>query len=232
MAYSKQRSGLVSLVDQVYESLRKSIFKGDLKDGDRIVELDIAQQMGISQGPVREALQRLDNDGLVERRARSATFVSTISIDKVFDLFEIRNAIESHAIHHTAKTITPNQIDELQALVDAMRMAAKIKDLISLTTTDIQFHQYLVEWSGDRTLLLSWMPLFSQIQRFKIRYHRHFFPNLEEIAEIHQPIINALCQHDVELATRLLSEHISLYKERKIRETLLQELSSEEKVSN
>lgn len=232
MAYTKHKLGIVSLVDQVYESLRKAIFNGELKDGERIVELDIAKQMGISQGPVREALQRLDNDGLVERRARSATYVSTISIDKVFDLFEIRNSIETHAIHHTAQTITPGQIDELQALVDAMSNAAKVTDLISLTTIDIQFHQHLVEWSGDRTLLLSWMPLFSQIQRFKIRYHRHFFPNLQEIAEIHQPIVNALYQHDVALATRLLGEHISLYKERKIRETLLEELASETMVSN
>jgi DNA-binding GntR family transcriptional regulator len=232
MAYTKHRIGIVSLVDQVYESLRRTIFKGELKDGERIVELEIANQMGISQGPVREALQRLDNDGLVERRARSATYVSTISIDKVFDLFEIRNAIETHAIHHTAQIISPSQIDELQSLVDAMSAAAKANDLISLTTIDIQFHQRLVEWSGDRTLLLSWIPLFSQIQRFKIRYHRHFFPNLEEIAEIHQPIINALRKHDVEQATHLLSEHISLYKERKIRETLLQELASETKGSH
>jgi DNA-binding GntR family transcriptional regulator len=232
MAYTKHRLGIVSLADHVYESLRKEIFKGELKDGERIVELDIAKQMGISQGPVREALQRLDNDGLVERRARSATYVSTINIDKVFDLFEIRNAIETHAIHHTAQTITASQVDELQAVVEAMSAAAKADDLISLTTIDIQFHQRLVEWSGDRTLLLSWMPLFSQIQRFKIRYHRHFFPNLLEIAEIHKPIMNALCQHDVDLATRLLGEHISLYKERKIREALLQELASEAKGPN
>jgi DNA-binding GntR family transcriptional regulator len=193
--------------------------------------MDIAQQMGISQGPVREALQRLDNDGLVERRARSATYVSSISIQEMFDLFEIRNTIETLAIRHTAQIISPNQVDELQSLVDAMRTAAKADDLITLTTYDIQFHKHICEWSGDRALLRSWMPLFSQIQRFKIRYHRHFFPDLVEIADIHQPMVDALRQHDVELSTRLLGEHISLYKERKIQEALLKEQALEVKGS-
>jgi DNA-binding GntR family transcriptional regulator len=231
MAYTKHKSGIVSLVDQVYESLRRAIFQGDLKDGERIVEMDIAQQMGISQGPVREALQRLDNDGLVERRARSATYVSSISIQEMFDLFEIRNTIETLAIRHTAQIISPNQVDELQSLVDAMRTAAKADDLITLTTYDIQFHERICEWSGDRALLRSWMPLFSQIQRFKIRYHRHFFPDLVEIANIHQPMVDALRQHDVGLSTRLLGEHISLYKERKIQEALLKEQALEVKGS-
>jgi DNA-binding GntR family transcriptional regulator len=227
MAYTKTRSGIVSLVDQVYEQLRRAIFQGELKDGDRIVEMDIAKQMGISQGPVREALQRLDNDGLVERRARSATYVSSISIEVVFDLFEIRNTIETLAIRHTAQLISPSQVDELQSLVNAMRTAAMADDLITLTTYDIQFHERICEWSGDSALLRSWMPLFSQIQRFKIRYHRHFFPDLEEIANIHQPIVDALRQRDVELSSRLLGEHISLYKERKIQETLLMEQAAE-----
>lgn len=223
MASTEQGLGIVSLVDQVYEHLRTAIFRGELEDGERIVEMDIAKQMGISQGPAREALQRLDNDGLVERRARSATYVSTISIEEMFDLFEIRNTIETLAIRHTAQLIKPNQVDELQLLVDLMSSAAKADNLITLTTNDIQFHKRICEWSGDRTLLRSWMPLFSQIQRFKIRYHRHFFPDLQEIANIHQPIVDALRKHDVELSTRLLGEHISLYKERKIQETLLKE---------
>ncbi len=223
MAYPEHRRRIVSLVDQVYDNLRRAIFQGDLQEGERIVEMDVATRMGISQGPVREALQRLDNDGLVERRARSATYVTSISMDEVFDLFEIRNTIETLAIRHTARSISSSQTDELTALVQQMRVSAKAKDLIAVTTYDIHFHKYICEWSGNTALLRSWTPLFSQIQRFKIRYHRHFFPDLVEIANIHQPIVDALRSHDVELSVRLLGDHISLYKERKIQEKLLEE---------
>ncbi len=223
MAYTEHKRRVVSLADQVYETLRKAIFQGELQEGERIIEMDVASRMGISQGPVREALQRLDNDGLVERRARSATYVTTIAMEEVFDLFEIRNTIETQAIRHTTKSITTSQVDELAGLVQQMRVAAKAKDLIAVTTIDIHFHRYICEWSGNQALLRSWTPLFSQIQRFKIRYHRHFFPDLVEIANIHQPIVDALRAHDEDLAVRLLSEHISLYKERKIQEKLLEE---------
>src|SRR5215470_19708501 len=88
---------LASLSDQVYEHLRLAIIHTDLVPGEKLVELEIAAQMGTSQGPVREALQRLERDGLVERRARSATFVTSISPDEMYELFSIRSVIEGFA---------------------------------------------------------------------------------------------------------------------------------------
>ena len=82
---------LASLPDQVYDYLRTAIICAELPPGEKLVELEIAAQMGTSQGPVREALQRLEHDGLVERRARSATFVTSISIDEMYELFSVRS---------------------------------------------------------------------------------------------------------------------------------------------
>src|SRR5688500_17195627 len=100
---------LVSLSDQVYEHLRLAIICQELPPGEKLVELDIAAQRGTSQGPVREALQRLERDGLVQRRARSATFVTPISMDEVYEMFSIRCDIEVFAAKRTAKHITSEQ---------------------------------------------------------------------------------------------------------------------------
>ena len=78
------RRKLKSLGDQVYEQLRSNIVSGELKPGDRIVELEIATMMGTSQAPVREALQQLEREGLVLRQARSATYVTRTSVNEIF----------------------------------------------------------------------------------------------------------------------------------------------------
>src|SRR6185436_6452712 len=98
-----------SLSDQVYEQLRSSIISAERNPGEKLVELEIAAQMGTSQGPVREALQRLERDGLVERQARSATYVSSISMDEMYELFSVRSVIEGYAIQRAAQKITPEQ---------------------------------------------------------------------------------------------------------------------------
>src|SRR3954453_21086728 len=100
---------IASLPDQVYEHLRRAIVTAQLKPGEKLVELEIAAQMGTSQGPVREALQRLERDGLFERQARIATYVSSISMDEMYELFSVRSVIEGFAIRRAAQKITPEQ---------------------------------------------------------------------------------------------------------------------------
>src|SRR6185436_8580289 len=99
---------------------RSAIICANIQPGEKLVELEIAAQMGTSQGPIREALQRLERDGLVERRARSATYVTTITIDGMYELFSIRRMIESFAIQRTAQKITSQQCDYLDELIQKM----------------------------------------------------------------------------------------------------------------
>lgn len=201
---------LSSLSDQVYEHLRRAIICADLPPGEKLVELDIAAQMGTSQGPVREALQRLERDGLVERRARSATVVTTISTDEMYELFSIRSVIEGFAIRHTAQTITTQQCDEVDELIQKMAHAGGQNDLPTLTEFDMQFHRHIVEWSESGGLLRAWLPLSNQIQRFIVQSHPETFPDFVEVGTRHQPIVAALRQRDSEGAARAVQEHIML----------------------
>ncbi len=199
-----------SLADQVYQRLRVDIIIGQYAAGARLVELEIAEAMGTSQGPVREALQRLEREGLVQRQAHSATFVTDLLMDEMYELFSIRSVIESFAMQRTAKKITSEQCDRLEELVNLMRAAGERDDMFMLTENDLHFHRLICLWSGSATLLRAWDPLYSQIQRFVMRTHKNYFTTVTEIAETHAPITAALRERDVEKATRLIREHIML----------------------
>ena len=199
-----------SLADQVYERLRRNIVSGDLATNARIVELDIAAQMGTSQGPVREALQRLEREGLVQRRSHSATFVTDLVLDEMFELFSIRSMIEGFAIRHTVDCITPEQCDQLAHLTDLMREEGGREDMLGLTVYDMEFHRLICKWSGNATLLRAWDPLYSQIQRFVVRTHRAYFGSVTAVANTHDPIVAALRSREVEQVTPIIQQHIMM----------------------
>lgn len=207
---SLRRARVSSLPDQVYEHLRSAIVHAELLPGEKLIELDIAEQMGTSQGPVREALQRLERDGLVERRARSATFVTRISIDEMYELFSIRSVIEGYAVRRTAQQISPEQCDELDALIGKMAEAGSQHEIILLAAHDMAFHRRIVEWSGSANFLRVWTPLSNQIERFIGQSHPEHYPDYVEIATRHQPIADALRDHDGDAAVCALQEHIML----------------------
>jgi len=172
--------------------------------------MEIANTMGTSQGPVREALQRLEREGLVQKQAHSATFVTSFSVDEMYELFSIRSVIEGFAIRRTVERITPDECDRLEALVGAMREAGLCDDMLTFTEHDLQFHRLICQWSGSGTLLRAWDPLYGQIQRFVVRTHKHYFATVTDIADTHLPIIAALRECDKENVTRLIQEHVML----------------------
>lgn len=205
-----RKTRLPSIADQVYEQVRADVIRGLLPPGHKLVELEVAEHMGTSQGPVREALQRLEYEGLVERVARSATFVTPILTDELYELSYIRSVIEGFAASRAAKVITDEQTDELQELISKMISAASDGDITLLADFDMEFHQRICEWSGSALLLRVWLPLSGQIQRFIVHSHPHQYPNLVHVATRHQPIVDALRSREPETASRILREHVML----------------------
>jgi DNA-binding GntR family transcriptional regulator len=200
----------VSLTDQVYHHIRAEIIHGQLAPGVRLVEMEIAQRMGTSQGPVREALQRLEYEGLVERHARSATYVTQISLAAMYDIFSIRSMVEGCAVRQTAQQMTPPHYETLRSLVEQMRGAARRGDIVTLVAQDMEFHRCICTWCGNPTLLRVWAPLISQTERFVAQTHPRYFADLVEIADAHLPTLTALYHGDVEGAVAALREHIML----------------------
>lgn len=199
-----------SIADRVWQRLRLEIIHGDLPPGTRLLELELAESMGVSQGTIREALKRLETDALVERKARTASYVTPILLDEMHELFTIRSVVEGVAARRTARHITPEQCDELAAMVAAMRDAATQGDLALLVDYDLKFHQLICEWSASKTLLRTWMPLYSQIQRFITQTHPRYFAGLKEIPDTHDGIVAALRRNDPDATAREIQEHIML----------------------
>jgi DNA-binding GntR family transcriptional regulator len=197
-----------SLADRIHEALRDAILTGDLAPGSRVVELEIAATMGTSQGPVREALQRLAREGLVTRHARTSTLVTRVSTEEMHEVFETRALIETFAVRRLARTITPEQLHEAGAALERMKDAAARDDLLEMAKWDRVFHRGFCAWAGREALLGAWEPLFTQVQRFIVQHHRPYYASVLEIARGHEPILEALGARDEERATRAVREHI------------------------
>lgn len=203
-----QKIELSTLADHVWEQLYVAIVEGRLKGGDRLVELEIARQVGTSQGPVRDALQRLERDGLVERYSHSATFVTQLSREEMYDVFQIRNVLERITFRRTAQTITPEACDELQAMIEKMVRAADQDDIVSVLNVDMQFHTYVCQLSTNRTLLSVWAPLRAQIQRFVVQHYGDYFADIHELALSHEPLVDALRAKDADMAEHAIEAHV------------------------
>lgn len=203
-----QKIELSTLADHVWEQLYVAIVEGRLKGGDRLVELEIARQVGTSQGPVRDALQRLERDGLVERYSHSATFVTQLSREDMYDVFLIRNVLERITFRRTAQIITREACDELQTMIERMVRAADHDDIVSVLNVDMQFHTHVCQLSGNHTLLSVWAPLRAQIQRFVVQHYRDYFSDIHELALSHQPLVDALRANDVERAEQAIQVHV------------------------
>ncbi len=200
----------LSLADQIEAFLRQAIIEGELRAGTRLVELEIAREAGTSQAPVREALQRLEQDGLVERKSRTATFVTPIAWEEMHDIFLVRTMVEGLACRRVAQCITDVQCTQLQRLVAKMQVAGLANDIRGVVETDMTFHRLILEWSNNATLLRIWAPLYAQLHRMLVTTHPYFFPSLDQVAETHRPVLEALIAHDSERAAQAIREHIML----------------------
>lgn len=201
---------LLSLADQVYAHLYEAIITGKLEPGARIIEMDVAAEMGTSQGTVREALQRLESDALVIRQARSGTFVASLSTEELYEIFLARSKIEQLAIQHLAENITTEQLNQLEQIIEAMRTAAENDDMPGFARWDGIFHEAICEFSGRTILNKALQPLHIQIERFINQNHRKYFSSIQEIAETHYPILEALSRQDKAECARVIDEHIML----------------------
>lgn len=172
------------------------------------MELEIAAKGDASQASAREALQRLERDGLVARRGRTGTFVTEVSPQSMREIFLVRSLVESFAIRRTAASIRAEQIKELEKQVERMRVAGRAGDAVALVEHDIQFHKRICEWAEHPTLLQVWTVLHAQVERFLVLYDTMHFADLSELADSHLPIVQALALGNADLAAERIEAHV------------------------
>jgi len=171
------------------------------------MEIQLAEEMGVSRTPVREAIRKLELEGFVVMVPRKGAYVAGISIKDIADVFEIRAALESLAAGLAAERITEDELEALERSLVRVAEATEANDLESLINMDTDFHEILYKASRNERLVQIVSNLREQIQRF--RTTSLSYPGRMKIAlEEHKQIVEAISQRDVEAARNLAREHI------------------------
>ena len=196
------------LSEEVYDVLRAAILSGQLAPEARLVEADIARQMATSRSPVREAVRKLEREGLVEYRPRRGTVVVGLSAADVADAYQVRAHLEAYGARLAAQRASSVALGELRALIGQMRACAAARDLAGLLQADVAFHRALCAAAGSRRLLQLWDSL--NPERWTLLSSLRATPelSLEQLAERHRPILAALESRNPEHADAIVRSHI------------------------
>jgi len=199
-----------SLRAQVKEILLARIINHEYKPGDRLVELQIAQEFGITQAPVRESLRELEALGFVESEPYRGTRVRAVTKAELTEIYPVRAALEEVAARVAAQRLA-GKVEALAAELAAMHQAAEKGDLYEQVQHDVEFHRLIVEASGNRVLQDVWRSLRIEartlISALKADIGGH------EIAEMHRPVLEALAEGNAEKAGALLRKHVEYFGE-------------------
>jgi len=191
----------------VFESLREAIIGGVLKPSERLMEIQLAEEMGVSRTPVREAIRKLELEGFVVMIPRKGAYVAGISLKDIADVFEIRAALEALAAGLAAERITDEELEEMERILVKKAEIIENNDLDSVVELDTGFHAIMFKASRNERLVQILNNLQEQIQRFRatsLAVPGRFREALEE----HRKIVEALSERNVVLAQGLAAEHI------------------------
>lgn len=195
------------LRDIVFEALREAVIAGQLRPGERLMEVQLAEELGVSRTPVREAIRKLELEGFVIMVPRKGAYVSDMSIKDVTDVFEIRRALEGLAAELAAERMTDEELEELERILVGTAETTARLDVLSTVDMDTGFHQVIYEASRNEKLSSMLYHLREQIQRFRTQSLSR--PGrLKRALVDHRGIVDALRQRDTELARRLAEQHI------------------------
>ena len=201
------------LSQQILEALRKMILEGDLPPGHRLIEMDLASQMGASRAPVREAIRRLEQDGLVEIFPNRGAVVVGVPEEELAALYVTRAAIEAQAFARAAQNLSPEQLDELRRLVDRMAELVDAGATEELVETDVAFHRLVVDASGYVVLRRVWHSLDSIVRVRTMQALERNAPSsqvfLEDTVRAHAELLEALAEGPPSRAADLVHEHIT-----------------------
>lgn len=191
----------------VFEHLREAIITGMLRPGERLMELQLAEEMGVSRTPVREAIRKLELEGLVIMVARRGAYVSDLSMRDIAETFEIRGALESLAAGLAAERIAPEELEQLERTLVSIGECIETSDIQQIVTLDEEFHAIL--FAASRNLRLSQIVsnLREQITRFR-RTSLSTPGRFKAVFQEHKGIVEAISERNSNLAQALAKEHI------------------------
>ncbi len=208
-----------SLTNVVQQEIERAILQGEYAPGSKLIEATLAQQMGVSRGPVREAFRMLEEAGLLRNEKNRGVFVRDIPIDEAVEIFDLRAAMDELVGRQLAANITPPQLKEIKGLVDAMEKAVKAEDARQYHLLNLTFHDRLVEMAGNRKLTAIYRKLIKELSLFR-RLNLADGWLLPISASEHRAIVKAIASGDADAAGRAMFDHVMESKVRTIENDL------------
>ena len=196
------------LRERVVDVLREAIVSGEFKPGQPLVEMEIAAQLGISRAPLREALQFLSHEGLVEVTPYRGTVVKPLTRIDIEELYSLRSVLETFALQRVIAQNNPVNVSKLRQCYEDMLAAAQTGDRKQVNNIDREFHNLLIELSQHSLLAVTWSTVSLRVRQVMALRNR-INPDIVQIANNHLPIIDAIAQNDEGVAITLLQKHIS-----------------------
>lgn len=206
-----------TLADRAAEMLRERILAGDFTSGDRLVEARVAQQLGISRGPLREALKQLAAEGLVREEPRRGTFVSTPTVEAVRESYDLRAALEAKAARLVIANGDPAAVQALRRAAERIDAASLAGDLQAVLRTDYEFHETLCRASGNHRLRDAFVRNASVLRILLRLEGERFYRSLDEVSGQHRELLSVVEAGDPARADAVVTEHLEAARDRLIR---------------
>jgi DNA-binding GntR family transcriptional regulator len=197
----------MSLGEAIRARLREQILSGELAMGQRLTEQAVAEEMGTSAGPVREAFASLCSEGLLMSLPHRGTFVSSVSQEEARGAYEVRHRLEPYAFELASKRLTPQLNAELDDIIARLREAAIRKDYAAIIGLDMRFHGIFYANSGNPILVAVWPLLEGTIRKFVAVAGPQYSRDYNDLVRRHEQLLANVRAGDMAAVARELAEH-------------------------
>ncbi|MGO4159037.1 phosphonate utilization associated transcriptional regulator [Cupriavidus sp. YAF13] len=197
-----------SLTTLVQRELEMRIVSGGLLPGARLNEIELAGEFNVSRGPLREAFRALEQAGLLRTEKNRGVFVRAISLEEADEIYALRAVLDEYVGRLLAANITAQGVRELRALIEAMGAASAARDLDEYTRLNLTLHDRMVELAGNRKLVDTYRRLVKELTLFRREALSADSKAIPTSTREHREIVSAIAARDVELAGRLMREHV------------------------
>lgn len=195
------------LRDVVFNTLRQAILTGELKPGERLMEIHLANRLGVSRTPIREAIRKLELEGLVTMIPRRGAEVSQITEKSMNDVLEVRRALDTLCVELACDRITDEGVENLHKACGGFEQAVKTKDIRKIAQADVALHDIIVQATGNQRLIQLVNNLSEQMYRYRFEYIKDFTQH-ERLIEEHRAIYESIRNKDKEAASAASRVHI------------------------
>lgn len=209
------------LREVVFNTLRDAILTGELAPGERLMEIQLADKLGVSRTPVREAIRKLELEGLAIMLPRRGAIVASITISDLQDVLEVRKVLEGLTIELACKRMNAEELEQLKESEATFDKAVRGNDLTEIAKKDVAFHDVIYNASRNKRLIQILNNLREQMYRYRLEYIKDE-DKRAVLVEEHRMIVEAIEAKDVAMAKKALKKHIS-NQERTIIENLSEE---------